>query len=139
MNKLIINTDGASRANPGQAAAAYIIYDERGGLIFEAGLYLGVMTNNEAEYLGVKLALECIRDKLAGKIPALVEVRSDSMLIVNQLMGVYKVKNARLKQIHAQVKDLEKEVGLVRYSYIARAKNSQADKLANQILDQHSV
>ena len=136
--KLIINTDGASRGNPGEAAVGLIIQDETGQLIFQGGRYLGKATNNEAEYLAVIKVLEILKTDFTKYLPAEVEVRADSQLIVQQLSGNYKVKNSRLRVLFDQVKCLESEVGRVYYRQIPRAENALADEQANIVLDETS-
>lgn len=135
MKKIIINTDGGSRGNPGLAAAAFIISDEEGRVLFKDGVSMGVATNNEAEYLAVKLALQKIREKFNHLRPLLVEIRADSLLIISQLTGKYRMKNPRLKIYLAEIKKLENEVGAVTYTHIRREDNYQADCLVNKILD----
>lgn len=135
MKKFIVNTDGASRSNPGQAAASFIITDQEGNFVDSGGAYLGIATNNEAEYLGVRMALERVRELSKKGFPNEVLVRADSMLIVNQLNGSFKIKNLNLKTLYESVKKLESEIGFVSYTYIPREQNSKADNLANNILD----
>lgn len=135
MKKIIINTDGAARGNPGPAAASFVIKDEDGSVLFEEGKHIGTATNNEAEYAAVKLALEKLADKFPSMLPASIELRSDSQLIVNQLSGRFKIKNERLKVFVDHIKQLEKQVGKVTYFYIPRAENFQADYLGNIALD----
>lgn len=132
--KLIINTDGASRGNPGQAASAFVIQTDNGQLI-KGAKCLGIATNNEAEYRAVKLAFECLINDHSDFLPAEVELRSDSQLIARQLAGKYKVKNQNLKIIFEEIKALEKQIGQVVYKDIPREDNSITDELANLALD----
>lgn len=136
MRKLIINTDGASRGNPGLAAAGFIVTDESGDILLREGVALGVATNNEAEYAAVKNAFLKILLQFPQEFPLEVELRSDSMLVVNQLAGKYKIKSPHLKIIIAEIKNLEEKVGKASYLYIPRSQNSAADQLVNEILDQ---
>lgn len=138
MNKLIINTDGGSRNNPGLAAASFIVIREDGKVLLEDGKFLGIATNNEAEYSAVKLALEALIKDHGHLLPASIEFRADSLLVVSQLSGVYKIKNERLKEIFSQIKSMESSVGSVTYTYIPREKNKEADALVNKVLDEHS-
>lgn len=135
LNKFIISTDGAARGNPGPAAAAFVIQTPDGVIWAQEGVCLGKATNNKAEYTAVKNALEKLIKDFAQDLPTTVELRSDSQLLVNQLSGNFKVKNEDLKILFYEVKDLEKQVGEVRYLYIPRANNTLADKLANMALD----
>lgn len=135
MNKLIINTDGASRGNPGEAAVGIIIADDKGNILDKAGITLGIATNNEAEYMAVKLALERVYKNYKDILPVEVEIKADSLLIVKQLSGEYKIKNSRLKTLFDKVKCLEMEFGRVYYTHIPRSQNSLADEQANIALD----
>lgn len=137
MKKFIIYTDGGSRGNPGKAAAAFVIQDENGHILTSKGIYLGIATNNQAEYQAVKFALQAMKKDYVEDLPAVVEMRADSQLIVNQLMGRYKIKNQELKLIIDEINNLRKEVGQVIHLYIPREKNFLADKLVNQALDLH--
>lgn len=132
-----IYTDGASRSNPGHAGAAFLIYQASGELLYKEGVYIGKATNNEAEYWAVKLALQRLREEFRIKMPAEVEVRADSLLIINQLKGLYKINSPELKVLYDHIKILETEVGKVVYNYIPREQNSLADKEVNQALDEH--
>lgn len=135
MEKIIINTDGAARGNPGPAAASYIIRKDDGEVLAKAGIVLGETTNNVAEYTAVKLAFDKIVQEFSGILPADVVVLSDSKLVVEQLSGNFKVKSANLKVLFNEVKQLEQKIGEVSYRYIPRAENYQADLLANLALD----
>lgn len=135
MKKLIINTDGGSRANPGKAAAGFVIKDEKGQILASDGQYLGIATNNEAEYGAIKLALQELIKQFNKDLPLNVVVKSDSQLVVNQLSGNYKIKKAHLKIIIDQIHLLEQQVGQVNYLQIPRAENFEADKIVNDTLD----
>lgn len=132
---LIINTDGASRGNPGPAAAAFIIRDAQGKILAQDGIFLGILTNNQAEYQAVIRAFERLISGFSSLLPATVEVKADSSLLINQLSGRFKIKNPQLKKLHAYAKSLEEKVGKVSYEYIPREMNAQADALANKALD----
>lgn len=131
--KLIIYTDGASRGNPGQASYGFTISDEKGKLLHEEGGYIGITTNNVAEYTGVLEALKKAQELLKEK--SQIELFADSRLVVEQLSGRFKIKNPRLKLIFEQIKILEMEIGSVFYTHIPREKNFKADSLANSTLD----
>lgn len=137
--KLIITTDGGARGNPGPGAGAFVIFDLEGRKIAGEGKYLGVCTNNEAEYQAVILALEWMTDNLSEKLPEKIEFKADSKLVVEQLSGRFKIKNLRLQSLHAKVRELEKKFTGITYIYIPRAQNYQADKLVNEILDNSLV
>jgi ribonuclease HI len=125
-----IFTDGGARGNPGPAGYAYVI--KRPGLPdIEAKAYLGKTTNNIAEYTGLVKALEHAA-KLGGKK---LLVKSDSELMVKQMNGEYRVKNAGLKPLHEQAARLRRQFESVIIKHIYRDQNSQADALCNEAMD----
>lgn len=130
---LIIKTDGGSRGNPGQAACAYVVYAE-GNLREKCGKYLGTATNNVAEYEGVLFFL--------GSHPAeqgeTLEFYLDSLLVVNQLKGLWKIKDENLKVLNLKIKDLTKNLK-VSWNHIPREENLEADALVNETLDNHGT
>lgn len=132
--KVILYSDGGSRGNPGPSAAAFVVMDEREEVISDGGSYLGVTTNNQAEYqavfFGIKKASELGVD--------VVDFRLDSNLVVNQLNGVYKIKNRDLWPIHEQIKLLLPRFKKVTFSHVRREFNQHADGLVNKILDEHA-
>jgi len=129
-NALKIYTDGGARGNPGPAASAYVVIEDS-KVIHKDAKYLGVKTNNEAEYkalsFGLALALESGIDDL--------DCYLDSELVVKQLKGLYKVKNSGLSLYSAKIKQLETKFKKVTYIHIKRELNKQADKIVNEILD----
>lgn len=133
--KLIIYTDGASRGNPGPAAYGFTISDEDDKLIYEEGGYIGLATNNVAEYTAVLQALKHVKEKFASKRLLQIELLADSQLVARQLAGHYKIKAKHLKPLIEQIKILVLELGGVIFDHIPRFQNTQADKLANQALD----
>lgn len=132
--KLIIYTDGASRGNPGPASYGFTVADEKGKILREEGEYIGETTNNVAEYTGVLSALKWVGNKFkSGEVQ--ISVFADSKLVAEQLSGRFKVKSPRLKPIIERIKILGLELGGVIYSHIPREENTEADRLANQALD----
>ena len=129
----IIYSDGGSRGNPGPSAAAFVIMDEHQNVIDTGGEYLGITTNNQAEYQGVRLGLERARELGLHSI----EFRIDSMLVVNQLRGSYKIKNRELWPINERIVALTETFERVRFTHVPRELNQQADSLVNALLDQH--
>lgn len=134
-NKFIIYTDGGSRGNPGPSAAGFVIQDEQEKLVFEGGDYLGITTNNQAEYQAVKLALE----KAKGLGARELNFRLDSQLVVNQLNGTFKIKNRDLWPIHASIKALVQHFTKVTFTHVRREFNQEADAMVNKILDEHTT
>lgn len=128
---LVINTDGASKGNPGPSSYGYIIKNRDGGIVHQEGELIGETTNNVAEYIAVLKALEYVKDKFSGKGPHRIEVVADSRLIIEQLAGRFKIKSAHLKVIFDKIKLLEMEVGAVFYRSVPREENFIADRLAN--------
>lgn len=134
MNELIIFCDGGSRGNPGKAACSFIVQDNQGKILFQKGTALGIKTNNEAEYYGVLTAYEWLVEKrsAAGKINFYL----DSKLVVNQLRGLFKIKNSRMAELIFKIKTLETNLNKkIDYFLIPREKNYLADQLVNQTLD----
>lgn len=130
---LIIHSDGGSRGNPGPSAAGYVIVDSDGNLLNEGGAYLGITTNNQAEYHGVHLGLEKARELGARSI----EFRLDSLLVVNQLNGAYVIRNRELWPIHERIRSLITEFDKVTFRHVKREFNQRADAMVNKILDEH--
>jgi ribonuclease HI len=134
LKELIIYTDGGSRGNPGPSASGFVILDQDEKLVFEGGKYLGVTTNNQAEYQAVKFALEKAVE-LGGRR---LSLRLDSQLVVNQLNGVYQIKNRDLWPIHNSIKDLLKKFEKVTITHVRREFNREADAMVNKILDEQA-
>jgi ribonuclease HI len=128
--KLIINTDGLSKGNPGTAAIGATIKDERGKMLATISQRIGITTNNVAEYTALIAALQ-----KAVKLKATqVEVRADSELMIRQLKGRYKVKSEGLIPLYLEAKQLLMKFQSVKLTYIPRELNAEADKLANDSL-----
>src|SRR5438128_195479 len=127
---LTINIDGAARGNPGPAACAYVMTRE-GHLLSEAAHCLGTATNNFAEYTALVRALEQAAELGAEHLL----IRSDSELLVKQMNGVYRVKDARLKVLYNQANRLREQFADVSIVHVPRAENSDADRLCNEALD----
>lgn len=132
--KLIIYTDGASRGNPGPASYGFTISDGKGKLLYEEGKYIGITTNNVAEYTAVYEALKYIREKYSNT-PLEIEFYADSKLVVEQLSGRFKVKSLHLKLIIDKIRVLSLELGGILHTHVPREKNTAADRLANLALD----
>lgn len=133
MKKLLINTDGAARGNPGPAGIGAVLKDEAGKVVFEISEYLGERTNNQAEYMALIRALTKAAEAGAEEI----NVFADSELMVKQVKGLYKIKNEGLKPLFDEVKSLIRKFKGVNVSYVPRERNREADKLANKAIDGH--
>lgn len=131
--EVTIYADGGSRGNPGPSAGGYVLFDSQNRQLVCQGVYLGVTTNNQAEYMALKLALEEAKTYGAKE----VNVYMDSMLVVNQMNGIFKVKNRDLWPIHDSVKQLTQQFNRVSFTQIPRELNRIADKAVNDALDQH--
>ena len=130
--KLIIRTDGGARGNPGPAGIGVVVEDEKKNVLEEHAKYLGVTTNNQAEYRAAILGLE--RALALGATS--VDVIADSELLVRQANGEYKVKNPALAQRYLELKNLETQLGgHVKYRHVRREYNTHADKLSNDAMD----
>jgi ribonuclease HI len=129
-----IFADGGSRGNPGPSASGFVILDLEDNVLVDRGVYLGVTTNNQAEYTALKLALEeCI--KLGVKK---AQVYLDSLLVVNQIKGVFKVRNRDLWPIHDAIKQqLIPKFNEISFSHVPREFNKLADAAVNRALDEH--
>lgn len=126
-------TDGGSRGNPGPSASGYVVMDMEDNVLAEKGVYLGVTTNNVAEYTALKLALEECRRLGVKEIQAYL----DSLLVVNQMKGVFKIKNRDLWPIHDAIRKLAAGFDKVEFSHVPREFNKLADAKVNEALDDH--
>ncbi len=133
-NKISIYCDGGARGNPGPAASAFVVYDNKNNLLYEYGVTIGNATNNQAEYQAVINALNWLK---ANDNNCSVILYLDSLLIVNQLKKLYKVKDPVLKQKFQLISAILLNAGfkIADYVYIPRNQNSRADFMVNLALD----
>ncbi len=129
--KLFIHTDGGARGNPGPGAIGVAVLDEKKKVIKEIGKYIGKSTNNEAEYKAVLEGLRVAKDLKGSEIIFYI----DSLLVVSQLNGKFKVKEPRMKTFFNEAKLIEKSFKSVKYTHVPREKNYIADKIVNEVLD----
>lgn len=136
--KFTVHTDGGSLNNPGPAACSYIVSKQDDTIIEKGSFFLGVQTNNVAEYSGVKNALMAIL-RLKGSLPiSSLFFVSDSLLMVSQLNGIYKVKNEKIRELILTIRGLEQQVGVpIKYSHVLRELNQPADDLVKECLFAH--
>lgn len=129
--KLVVNVDGGARGNPGPAAIAAVVQGPGGEVVEERGETIGRATNNVAEYRALLLGIE----RAAALGASELELVGDSELVVKQVKGEYKVKDATMRELHARVK--EALGGFERWSirHVRREHNAEADRLVNQALD----
>jgi len=143
----LVHTDGGARGNPGPAAAGFVIEALRqaqGKAITEwkkdGGEYLGEVTNNEAEYRAVILALKKLKHIIGGEKAknSRVEIHIDSELLERQLNGEYKIKDENIRNLFIEIWNLKTDFGEIIFKHIPREENVEADKIVNQILDRET-
>jgi len=133
---LSIHTDGGSRGNPGHAGFGFVVYNSAGDILHQDSQYIGIKTNNEAEYAGLLSALTWLQDYSKNNPVFSVDFFMDSQLIVRQVQGAYKVKATNLIPIFNQIKSLLSSFSFpVRFTHVLRHKNKIADQLANLAMD----
>ena len=129
--RLVVHVDGGARGNPGPAAIAAVLADADGTILDERSETIGRATNNVAEYRAVLLGIE-----RAGALGAAeLELVGDSELIVRQVKGEYKVKDATMKQLHAEVREALGPFDSWSIRHVRREQNAEADRLVNEVLD----
>ncbi len=131
-DKVKLFADGGSRGNPGPSASGFVILDMEDNILVDKGVYLGITTNNQAEYTALKLALETCLDMGIKE----VDVYMDSLLVVNQLKGIFKVKNRDLWPIHDAIKQMQPKFKEIKFSHVPREFNKLADAAVNRALDE---
>jgi ribonuclease HI len=131
VTRVIVHTDGAARGNPGPAGIGAQITSTDGEVLAEIADGLGETTNNVAEYTAAIRGLERAAELGATE----VTLRTDSQLLVNQLTGVYRVKTQHLQPLHRRLRSLAAAFDRVTYEHVPRARNTEADRLANEGVD----
>ncbi len=134
MKKLIIYSDGGSRGNPGISGIGAVLKTEDGELVCEISEYIGIATNNQAEYKALLFALE----KAKEFQPEQVDCFLDSELVVKQLNKEYKVKNKDLQPLFVKIYNNSLNFKKITYTHVRREFNKEADKLANDAMDSAS-
>lgn len=132
--KGILYTDGGSRGNPGPAGCGWVLTSPEGQLLTEGYHFLGIATNNVAEYTALVKGLESASRLGISELT----VKADSELMIRQLNGIYKVKNEGLKPLFARVQELARQFERVTYQHVPREENKRADSLANQAMDKRT-
>jgi ribonuclease HI len=131
---VIANIDGGARGNPGPAAYGAIIRNSKGEVLAELSDYLGLQTNNFAEYSGLLAALEfAVREKYPS-----LKIYSDSELLVRQMQGRYKVNNLALKELFVRAQSLVRKLQFFSIEHVLRERNKDADRLVNKVLDERA-
>ena len=132
-SRLVVEADGGSRGNPGPAGYGALVRDPATGQVLaEAWESLGTATNNVAEYSGLVAGLRAAAELAPG---ADVEVRMDSKLVVEQMSGRWQIKDPNLRTLARSAQDMARRLGRVTYTWVPRARNADADRLANQAMD----
>ena len=129
--KAVVNVDGGARGNPGPAAVGVVVRDGDGEILEERGERIGTATNNVAEYRALLLGIERALELGATEL----ELIGDSELIVRQVKGEYKVKDATLRGLHAQVREALAPFERWSIRHVRREENAEADRLVNEVLD----
>jgi ribonuclease HI len=127
--------DGGARGNPGPAGYGVYIEDENGVVLAEFAEGIGLATNNVAEYRGLLAALQWAADHQVEDL----HVKGDSLLLVQQMLGNYKVKNERLRPLYLEARRLCARIGRVTFEHIPRERNKDADRLSNLGMDQNQT
>ena len=131
MSRLIVNVDGGARGNPGPAAIGVVVREAGGEVLEERGERIGEATNNVAEYRALLRGVELAAEHGAAEL----ELIGDSELVVRQVEGRYKVKNAGMKKLHEEVKRALRDFDSWSIRHVRRAENADADRLVNEALD----
>jgi ribonuclease HI len=131
LEKLVVNVDGGARGNPGPAAIAAVVRAPGGEVLEERGERIGRATNNVAEYKALLLGIGRAAELGAREL----ELVGDSELIVKQVKGEYKVKDATMRELHAEVKQALREFDRWSIRHVRREFNGEADRLVNEALD----
>jgi len=127
----VANIDGGARGNPGPAAYGVVIRNAKGEIVEKLGEYLGIQTNNVAEYSGLVAALEYAEREKIGSL----KILSDSELLVKQMRGQYKVKNPALRGLFERAQTMVRRLQKFSIDHVMRESNKDADRLVNQVLD----
>ena len=126
---LTLYIDGTSKGNPGASSFGILLYDEQGKLYKKSASYLGILTNNAAEYFALVFGL--VEGLLAGA--EVLHIYSDSLLLVKQFKGEYKIRDDHLRRLAQLIETLRKGFARIEIHHITRNQNKEADKLANSV------
>jgi len=133
---LNIYTDGGSRGNPGISGYGLVIYEDKQKILYQEGRFLGIKTNNEAEYSGIIAALEWVKKNKTNYNITQLNFFADSQLMIRQFQGLYKVKAPTLLPLYAHAQQLLAQINLpIKFTDVRREFNKLADELANQAMD----
>lgn len=124
--------DGGSRGNPGPSASGFVVLDMDGAVLFEQGVYLGITTNNQAEYHALRLGLEAVLEQFHARD---IHIYMDSLLVINQMKKIFKVKNRDLWPVYEAIQRLLPKFESVTFQHVPRELNKLADSEVNKCLD----
>ena len=134
-----VYTDGGSRGNPGHSGYGLVIYDDNQKILFKESKYLGIKTNNEAEYSGLVGALTWLNKNQQSFDLSQINFYADSQLMIRQMQGLYKVKADNLKPLFQQAKEIINTISApIYFKDVRRELNELADELANEAMDRKS-
>ncbi len=133
--KLTLFADGGARGNPGPAASGAVLYDDAGAVVREVGAFLGIATNNVAEWTALIIGLEAAREAGATEIV----IRMDSELVVKQIIGTYRVKHPNLQPLFARARTLLRAFERTDIGHVPRKQNAAADAVVNAVLDRETA
>ncbi|HSX32904.1 MAG TPA: reverse transcriptase-like protein [Candidatus Saccharimonadales bacterium] len=132
MKDIKLYADGGSRGNPGPSSSGFVIIDAGGKVLVKKGVYLGVTTNNQAEYQALKFGLEeVLRMGITD-----IDVYMDSLLVINQMRGIFKIRNRDLWPIHNAIKHMVTQFHHISFTHVPRELNKLADQAVNEALDE---
>ena len=137
IEKIVIHIDGGSRGNPGPAGFGILVSDSKRNVLKKYSQYIGEATNNEAEYQALIFALKKTKS-LFGKEKIkkiVVELMSDSELLIKQMKGEYKILNPKIQSLFLKAWNLKIDFGKLRFFLVPREENKEADRLVNEVLD----
>jgi ribonuclease HI len=137
-NSTYIYTDGGARGNPGPGGAAFVVVED-GKILHKESKFLGISTNNEAEYAAIIMAFEWLKNNYLSLKDKKVMIFLDSQLVARQLSGTYRVKSINLKPFYKKVRSLMNDLSQINISIksVEREKNKLADKMVNLALDEN--
>jgi ribonuclease HI len=138
MRKIIVYTDGGSRGNPGPGAVGVVFCNQKGEFFKKYSQYLGEnFTNNEAEYQAVIFAFKKFKSLFGKKLAknSEIELKSDSELLIKQLQGFYKILEPKIQPLFITVWNLKLDFKKVKFTFVSREKNKEADSLVNEALN----
>jgi ribonuclease HI len=132
---LKIYIDGGSRGNPGPSAIGAVIYDKNDNIVEEISLFIGVTTNNMAEYMSLDTSLDTIKKYRTKYNVKRIKIFTDSKLLFSQVKGLWKIKNENIFEVHKRIVKRLKEYDIVDLRLIPREENTAADRLVNRAMD----